>query len=140
MIERFGTDPIVVDAALSGVRGSEPAVLARLMASRAETPAIAAGITMTAAAIVRSADETAVQNVMQTIAADAAPAWQRSALLRGAEVTLLAAAMPGGGGGRGAGAGAAPDARPGGRAGPGGAPAFPRTRCRRPRVRRTCAR
>jgi mono/diheme cytochrome c family protein len=135
MIERFGTDPIVVDAALSGVRGSEPAVLARLMASGKETPALAAGITMTAAAIVRSADETAVQGLMQTIAADAAPAWQRSAMLRGAEVTLLAAAMPGGGGGgRGAGTGTTPSARPGSRSGPGGAPAFARTEPATPRA------
>ena len=90
---------------------------------------------MTAAAIVRSADETAVQSLMQTIAADAAPAWQRSAMLRGAEVTLLAAAMPGGGGGgRGAGTGTAPDARPGSRSGPGGAPAFARTEPAAPRA------
>jgi len=77
-----------------------------------------------------------VQNLMQTIARAAAPAWQRSALLRGAEVTLLAAAMPGGGGGgRGAGGGtAAPDGRPGGRSGPGGAPAFARTEAAAPRT------
>jgi len=134
IITRFGGDPIVVDAALSGVRGSEPALLARLMASPAETPAIAAGITMTAAAIVRSADEAAVQNLMQTIAADAAPAWQRSALLRGAEVALLAAAMPGGGGGRGERGANPPDMRPGGRQGPGGAPAFARTEPAAPRA------
>jgi mono/diheme cytochrome c family protein/glucose/arabinose dehydrogenase len=134
MITRFGGDPIVVDAALSGVRGSEPQLLARLMASPAETPAIAAGITMTGAAIVRSADESAVQNLMQTIATDSTPAWQRSALLRGAEVTLLAAAMPGGsGGGRGTNP-TPPDTRPGSRAGPGGAPAFPRTEAATPRT------
>ncbi len=132
MIARFGTDPVVVDAALSGVRGNETALLARLTAASSETPEIAAGITMTAAAIVRSADETAVQRLMQTIATESIPLWQRSALLRGAEVTLLAAAMPGGGSGRGANA-TPPDARPGGRAGPGGAPAFPRTEPGAPR-------
>ena len=135
MIARFGSDPVVVDAALSGVRGNETALLARLSAASTETPEIAAGITMTAAAIVRSADETAVQRVMQTIAAESTPLWQRSALLRGAEVTLLAAAMPGGSGGRGGrGANPAPpDTRPGGRAGPGGTPAFPRTEPTAPR-------
>ena len=59
--------------------------------------------------------------------------WQRDALLRGAEVALLGGPLPGSPvvGGRwtrrGAG-GAVPRQCPGGRAGPGGAPAFPSTR------------
>ena len=55
------------------------------------------------------------------------PAWQRDALLGGVEVALLNSAMPGSPARRGG--GPAPDAPcstcPGGRAGPGGAPAFP---------------
>ena len=123
MLAKHGTDPVIVDAALSGVRGQERTLLSLLSTNRDETPALAAAITMTTAAIVKSADEAAVQDAMQTVASDEAPMWQRSAMLRGTEVALLNAAMPGGGGGRGANA---PDTRAGGRQGPGGAPAFGR--------------
>ncbi len=34
VLERFGNDPVVMDATLSGLRGSEPAVLERLLAAR----------------------------------------------------------------------------------------------------------
>ena len=34
MLERYGDDPVVVDATLSGLRGSESAVLERLLASK----------------------------------------------------------------------------------------------------------
>ena len=123
MLAKHGTDPVIVDAVLSGLRGQERAFLAVLSTNRDETPAIAAAITMTTAAIVKSADEPAVLDAMQIVASDDAPMWQRSAMLRGAEVALLNATMPGGGGGRNA---AASDTRAGGRQGPGGAPAFGR--------------
>jgi mono/diheme cytochrome c family protein len=129
ILKRHGTDPVVVDAVLSGVRSREPILLSHLVDAHTETPALGAAITMTVAAIVKSADETAVQNVMAMAAAEA-PMWQRSAVLRGAEVALLAATMPGGGGGR---RGAAPDTSAGGRQGPGGAPAFGRTGTGNPR-------
>ncbi|MEO8076005.1 MAG: cytochrome c, partial [Acidobacteriota bacterium] len=78
-----------------------------------------------------------VQDLLRWVTEEARAVWQRQALLRGAEVTLLNAPLPGaagrggagGGGGRAAAArGAAPagDAAPGGRGGPGGAPAFAR--------------
>src|SRR5207247_5283450 len=73
----------------------------------------------------------AVQAILQQVADAGRPAWQRAAILRGAEVALLGAAAPGSAAGRGGRAGAAggrggdPTA-PGGRAGPGGAPPFPR--------------
>jgi mono/diheme cytochrome c family protein len=86
---------------------------------------------MLAATIVRGAQDAAVQNLFAWIADDARPGWQRSALLRGAEVAVLGAAMPGSPAGRRGGAPAPTTAAapcptcPGGRAGPGGAYAFP---------------
>jgi mono/diheme cytochrome c family protein len=87
---------------------------------------------MLAATIVSRAQDPAIQRVFDLVAQAKVPAWQRSALLRGAEVTLLAADAPGSEGrGRGRGAASA-DAPcptcPGGRAGPGGAAAFPTPR------------
>ena len=135
IIERYATDPVVMDAALSGLRGSERTVLDMLLQSGdGQTPQRDAAITMLAATIVRSGQDAATQHVLASIANRGLAAWQRSALLRGAEVTLLGAAMP------------APPVRrrdsastavkpaepvpcptcPGGRAGPGGAYAFTR--------------
>jgi mono/diheme cytochrome c family protein/glucose/arabinose dehydrogenase len=124
LLERYGDDPMTVDSALSGLSGSEIAILGTLLKKNADTPQVASAVTMVAATIVRGAQDTPVQQVFQWIAEPARPAWQRSALLRGAEVTLLSAVMPGGGGGR-RGAGATGNTEPGARGGPGGAPAFP---------------
>jgi len=129
MLDRHADDPIVVDAALSGVRGTESAVLDGLIASGdAQTPQRDAAITMVASAIVRGAQDGAVQALFGSIAADNRPLWMRTALLRGAEVALLGALAPGTRTGR---RGAPSNAAnlpcptcPGGRAGPGGAYAF----------------
>ncbi|HUP41134.1 MAG TPA: c-type cytochrome [Vicinamibacterales bacterium] len=95
VLERYGDDPIAVDAALSGVRGSELAVLERLLQGTGDTPQRSAAITMLAATIVRVGEDAPVQTVLARVAETSRPAWQRSALLRGAEVALLAATMPG---------------------------------------------
>ena len=125
LLERYGDDPIAVDAALSGARGSELAVLERLLQSAGETPQRSAAITMLAATIVRVGDDAPVQTLMQRAADTARASWQRSALLRGAEVALLGATMPGTPN-RGGGDPNAPcETCPGGRGGPGGARAFP---------------
>ena len=131
-LERNALDPVAMDAALSGVNGSEAAVLEAMMGSSEATPQRNAAITMLAATIVSAGDEGAVQRLFDAIAQPGRPAWQRSALLLGAEVTLLGADSPGGGpSGRGRGRGQAPSGDapcptcPGGRAGPGGASAFP---------------
>ena len=132
LLERHANDPITLDAALSGLHGSEATVLKKLMdAGDAQSPQRDAAITMLAATIVRSAQEQGVQHLFASIADNGHAPWQRSALLRGAEIALLGAAMPG--------APAAPRSSgppntaptpchtcPGGRAGPGGAYAFPR--------------
>src|SRR6185503_5922896 len=130
LLDRHGDDPVVVDGALSGLRGGEAIVLSNLVETRTPSPARDAAITMVSATLVRGAQEASVQSVLQRAGDTTRPEWQRSALLRGAEVALLGATAPGnapgrGRGGLGAGRGGDPTA-PGGRAGPGGAPAFPR--------------
>jgi mono/diheme cytochrome c family protein/glucose/arabinose dehydrogenase len=126
MLERHAADPVVVDAVLSGVRGSEPDVLRRLLQPDVNERT-APATTMLAATIVRGAQDGPIRQLFEWIADDARPAWQRSALLHAAEIALLGAPMP-----------EAPAARaatsptpslpcatcPGGRAGPGGAYAY----------------
>ena len=106
LLERAGTDAIVVDGALSGLRGREGAVLDRLLQASAQTPAREASIAMLAATIMRGAQGDHVESVLAKIAEPIRPDWQRRALLLGAEGALLGAALPGsvagrGGGGRG---------------------------------------
>src|SRR5262249_12644392 len=103
----------------------------RLMRAGGEqTPQRQASITMLAATIVRSAQETAIQDLFGWIADVGRPGLQRSALVRGVEVALLGAAMPGTSAPRAAAtdtAGPTPcPTCPGGRAGPGGAYAYTR--------------
>jgi mono/diheme cytochrome c family protein len=128
MLERHGTDPVVVDATLSASAGREQTVLdAILRGNLQETPATSAALTMITATIVRGGRADRVQAALALITDSSRAAWQQSAILRGAEVALLSAVMPGGGGGRGRGAQAAEnDTEAGARSGPGGAPAFPR--------------
>ena len=129
LLERHADDPIVVDAGLSGLRGSEGLVLDKLLASTAQTPQRETAITMLAGTVVRAGQDAAIQKLFTWLADEAQPQWQRAAVLRGAEVAVLGAAMPGVPTFR----RPAPNAEnlpcptcPGGRAGPGGAYAFER--------------
>lgn len=127
-LERHAGDPVAMDAALSGLRGTEAVVLQKLMSG---PEAMEPALTMLAATIVRSAQEGSIQNLFGWIGDGNRGAWQRSALLRGAEIALLGAPMPAGSTGRRGNAGPAIAGAPcptcpGGRAGPGGAYAFPR--------------
>jgi mono/diheme cytochrome c family protein/glucose/arabinose dehydrogenase len=130
MLERHGDDPVTMDAALSGLRDREMTVLQTLLqAGGAQTPQRMDTVTMLAATIIRSADETAIHQLFAMAGDSGRPAWTRSALMRGAEVAVLGSAMPGT-----RRATPAPVAAtdlpcptcPGGRAGPGGAYAFQR--------------
>jgi len=134
LLERRANDPITLDAALSGLHDIEDVVLSKLMEDQpkdtAPTNATESAMTALAATILRSNREPAIQSLLASIADVHRVTWQRSALMRGAEVGLLGAAMPG----------SAPEERdpvlpgtvlpcrtcPGGRAGPGGAYAFQR--------------
>jgi mono/diheme cytochrome c family protein/glucose/arabinose dehydrogenase len=128
LLERHGDDPTTVDAALSGLSGSELVVLERMAKNTTQSPPRSAVIGVLAATIVRSGQEAPMQAVLQMASQSDRAEWQRSALLDGAEAALLNGPIPGTGrrgGGRGnAAAGANPNV-PGQRGGPGGAPAFP---------------
>jgi mono/diheme cytochrome c family protein len=126
MLERHGSDAVVLDAALSGLRGGEATALEHLLLGGiVQTPAREAALTMIAGTILRSEQNGAIQRVLAWAADEARPPWQRSAVIRGVEVAVLDAPMPG----------SPPPRRspvvvpcptcPGGRGGPGGAYAFP---------------
>jgi mono/diheme cytochrome c family protein len=127
VLQRDGADPIAVDAALSGVRDDGLALIDRIAEGGEETANRRTALTMAAALVVRAGEERSVQGLFAFIGADGRAGWQRSAVVDGAAVALLGAAMPGTAR-RGGGAPAADapcNTCPGGRAGPGGAPAFP---------------
>ncbi len=133
LLGAHGDDPVTVDAALTGIAGAERGVLEHLLRQAEATPARESAIATLAAAVVRrGTEEDPIQVLFGWIADAKRPAWQRSALLLGAEVVLTNAPMPGTpAGGRGtATASAASQAAPcptcpGARGGPGGARAFP---------------
>src|SRR4051812_35491784 len=126
LLERFGNDPLTVDALLSGYAGAEAALLERVLQTSDPTPQRTDAITTLTATIVKAAQNPPVQNVLQWTAQDSRPDWQRQALLRGVEAATLGAPLPGAAPARGIAppAGAAAAAA-GGRGGPGGARAFP---------------
>ena len=130
LLAKLGDDPIALDATLSGLRGIESLVLARVLdSSRRQTAASEAAIAMLSATLIRGGREAGAQDVFARAADSGRAAWQRSALLRGAEIALLDAPMPGAvpPRTRPQETGSAPcPTCPGGRAGPGGAYAFPR--------------
>jgi mono/diheme cytochrome c family protein len=126
VLAKHGDDAITLDAALSGLHGHEVDVLELMLASSEPTPQRQAAATMLAATIVRGGDDTTVRRLFEQIAGSGAASWQPAALLRGAEVALLGAAMPAAAARRvtpGAVALPCPTC-PGGRGGPGGAYAF----------------
>ena len=130
LLTRYGDDPIAVDAAVSGISGSEHLLLQRLLTGPSATPQRSAAATTLAATIVRSGRDERLQEVLRMIGEPARSEWQRLAVLDGAEAALLNTPLPGStgrrGGGRGAAAAASSNA-PGSRGGPGGAAAFPTT-------------
>jgi hypothetical protein len=115
MLTRDGADPIIVDAAVSSLKGRESDVLTRVMQARpaaAPTEAVA----MLAAAVAKSGDVAAVLRALDVIADASQPEWQRAALLRGLDAGLPARGAGGGRGGRGGGGSALPGlSAPGGR-------------------------
>jgi mono/diheme cytochrome c family protein/glucose/arabinose dehydrogenase len=128
MLERHASDPVVVDAVVSGVRGSELEIVQRLVRSTSSDPARSgAAIAMLSATLVRSAQDAPIQRMFALAADGSLASWQRAALLQGAEIALLNAPMPGS-----AARGAPPPTGPplpcstcpGGRAGPGGSYAY----------------
>ena len=87
-----------MDAALSGLRGSEAAVLEKLLQSTAQTPQRETAITMLAATIVRGAQDAAVQNLFAWVADDepAGLAAVGAAARRGGRAARRGVPAPGG--------------------------------------------
>ena len=133
-----GDDPIALDAALSGARGTEGVVLENVLQASDQSPQRETAITMIAATIVRTGQDDGIQKILAAVADANRPLWQRSALLRGAEVALLGATMPGTLARRGGPALPAPPCPTcqGARGGPGGAYAFPQVPASPPVARR----
>jgi mono/diheme cytochrome c family protein len=129
LLDRHADDPVVMDAALSSVRGTESIVLDKLLAMSGQTPQREMAITMVAGTMVRAGQDATIQKLFAWVADETQPPWQRSAALRGAEIAVLGSPMPGTPAPRRAPATAANlpcPTCPGGRAGPGGAYAFER--------------
>ncbi|ODS54874.1 MAG: hypothetical protein ABS36_10460 [Acidobacteria bacterium SCN 69-37] len=127
LLDRDGDDPIAMDAALSGLRGAEVAVLQQLLASAQASPAREAAVTMLAATVVRSADDVAIGQLFTWIGEPSRPDWQRSAVLGGVEAAWLNARLPGTPAPRPVAAQTTEEpcpTCPGGRGGPGGRSAF----------------
>jgi mono/diheme cytochrome c family protein/glucose/arabinose dehydrogenase len=115
MLDRYGSDPITVDAAISGLAGFENDVLEKLLqgTATAQRPAGSASaapaarpqddaIATLAATIVRGRNVALAEKLL-AIATDAnRPMWQRLAVLRGTETGLDGGGGRGGGGGGGA--------------------------------------
>jgi mono/diheme cytochrome c family protein/glucose/arabinose dehydrogenase len=133
LLERHAGDPVTMDAALSGLRGLELTAIGVLADKPlGDTPERAATLSMLAAMVLRSAEDSGAQAVLARISDPGRPAWERSALLRGAEIALLNGQMPGNPPRRGGPPPAAANPPcptcPGARGGPGGAYAFPGVR------------
>jgi mono/diheme cytochrome c family protein/glucose/arabinose dehydrogenase len=87
MLERHGSDQILVDATLSGLHGSEADVLNRILRGAAG-PQEADAVTMLAATIARSGEPAGVQQLIARATDPSGTAWQRAALLQGLDTGL----------------------------------------------------
>ncbi len=87
---RSGGDPMVTDAVLSGARGAEGALLARLLTQDAD-----AATTMVAATLFRGGRDGEARTWLARIAEAALPMARREALMSGAEIGILGAPVPG---------------------------------------------
>lgn len=102
LLARSGDDPILVDVALTGLRGAESGALDRLLAHGGEEGATSTGLrpaahaaTMLAATLWRVGREVDAQTWLARVADEVTPAWQRDALMHGAEIGILGAPVPG---------------------------------------------
>ena len=129
MLTRHAGDPIVVDALLSGLRGSELSVLRAFVRSNGfvASDATDSAITLFAATVMRSGQESPIQELFDWTADGTRSERERAAVVRGMAVALTGAAIPGARSERAAGSvtpGLPCPTCPGGRAGPGGGYAY----------------
>jgi mono/diheme cytochrome c family protein/glucose/arabinose dehydrogenase len=118
MLEKYGSDPITVDAAISGLAGLENDVIEKLLQRTSEQrPAGSASaasaahsqadaIATLAATITRGRDVASAEKLIAIATDSNRPMWQRLAVLRGTETGLEGGGGRGGGGGGGGGGGA----------------------------------
>jgi mono/diheme cytochrome c family protein/glucose/arabinose dehydrogenase len=99
MLKQFGSDPIMVDAVISGIGGAEEQVLLDLIRTDAP-PAAPDAIVALAATITRSGNVPAIQRLLAVVTDEARPAALRLAVLQGVDKVLPAAGAPAGRGGR----------------------------------------
>lgn len=85
MLARYGEDPVVVDAAISGLNGQEPEVLARLLA--APKPNLDA-VTMLSGAVGKRRELASVQKLLDLAADTKQPEPLRLAVLKGVGMGL----------------------------------------------------
>lgn len=97
MLQRYGEDAIVVDAAVSGLAGQEMIVMDRLLQGTVAEQKAADAVSMLAAADANAKNQYVVQRAFDLAAETNRPAWQRLALLRGVETGLGGGDRRGGG-------------------------------------------
>jgi mono/diheme cytochrome c family protein len=83
MLQKYGEDPIIVDAAISGLAGQEPAMLDRVLESKATEQKSADAITMLSATVAKAKNQPAASRIFDLAADSGQAAWARLALLRG---------------------------------------------------------
>jgi mono/diheme cytochrome c family protein len=116
MLAREGSDPVIVDAVISGLKDQESEVLDLVLQAGSAAVPPADAVAMLAAAITKRGDTGAVQRIVDAAADDAKPMWARVAMLRGLDAGLPVLGTAAGRGGRGGGAGGLPGlSTPGGR-------------------------
>jgi mono/diheme cytochrome c family protein/glucose/arabinose dehydrogenase len=100
LLTKYGSDPILVDVTISGLRGSEAEVLNRVLGPKvAEGEADA--VSMLVAAVAKSGDVPAIQQIVARSVDASSPSWQRAAVLLGLDTGLPAPGSGRGGPGRG---------------------------------------
>ena len=86
VLEKYGSDPILVDAAISGLAGLELDMLGRVLPWK--DAKYADLVTQLAATVARSRDGAGVQQTLLYAAEGDRPAWQRRALVEGVDTGL----------------------------------------------------
>lgn len=94
LTSRDGSDEIIVDAVVSGLKGIEAQVLERVLQTKTASAAVAPdeAVAMLVAAVAKGGDVPGVQKALTVVADAATPTWQRLALLSGLDAALPASA------------------------------------------------
>ena len=92
LLTQFGSDPILVDAVISGIAGQEDAMLSQLLAGKANDDAI----TMLTGAISKARNPAATQKLIDLAADAKREIKQRQAVLRGVDLGLSPSGRGGG--------------------------------------------